>query len=183
MKKILITAIILFVVFSLFAQKLQMQKMVNFKLQDLQGKNVELKSLLGKGPIIVDFWATWCSPCLKELPELSKLQKKYENIQVIAISVDKSRKINQVKREVKSHHYKFITLLDKSGVYQKKLNIQNIPQTFFLDKDGNIIYRHEGYKQGDMKHMEDKIKSLLLKTGNPNKGKEIKSSHKNEVKK
>ena len=130
MKKILVTLMILLVVFSLFGQKLKTQKMVNFKLQDLQGKNVELKSLLGKGPIVIDFWATWCSPCLKELPELSNLQKKYDSIQVVAISVDKSRKINQVKREVKSHHYKFLTLLDKSGVYQKKLNIINIPQTF-----------------------------------------------------
>lgn len=181
MKKILVITVILFVVFSLSAQKLQTKKMINFKLQDLQGKNVELKSFLGKGLIVIDFWATWCAPCLKELPELSKLQKKYDDIQVIAISVDKSRKINQVKREVKSHHYKFLTLIDKGGIYQKKMNIKNIPQIFLLDKDGNIVYRHEGYKQGDIKHLEEKIKKMLSKTGTV--GNKIKRNHPTEVKK
>ena len=189
MKKILVTLMILLVVFSLFgqnlkpqklkAQKVKTQKMVNFKLQDLKGKTVELKSLLGKGPIVVDFWATWCAPCLKELPELSKLQEKYDDIQVVAISVDKSRKINQVKKEVKSHHYKFLTLLDKGGIYQKKLNIMNIPQTFLLDRDGNIIYRHEGYKQGDIKHLEKLIQKQLPKGGKVKKL--MKKSVKTEV--
>ena len=181
MKKILVTLMILLLVFSLFGQKLKARKMTNFKLQDLRGKNVELKSLLGKGPIIIDLWATWCGPCLKELPELSNLQEKYDDIQVIAISVDKSRQLNQVKRMVKSHHYKFLTLIDKGGIYKRKLNIANIPQTFLLDRDGNIIYRHEGYKQGDIKNLEEKIKKLLPKGGKVKKL--MKKSVKNEVKK
>ena len=137
------------------------QKMMNFKLQDLNGKSYELNKMSGKYPIIIDFWATWCEPCLKELPDLSKLQTEYKGkIQVIAISVDKARKLNLVKRVVKSHRYKFLTLFDKNGEYQKKLNIRNIPQTYLLDKNGNIVYHHEGYDKNATKLLENAIKKL-----------------------
>ncbi len=181
MKKIFFSLIILLISFSLFAE-LKTQKMMNFKLPDLNGKTYELQKMLGKGPIIIDFWATWCEPCLKELPDLSKLQEKYkkQEVTVIAISVDKARMINKVKRTVKSHKFKFITLLDKSGNYQRKLNIQNIPRTYLIDKKGNIVYEHEGFNKEATSLLENALKKLLpekkikIKPKNPKKNKEEK---------
>ena len=160
MRKVLFIVIIVFLSISIFAQ-LKTKKMMNFKLADLNGKTYELNKMLGKGPIIIDFWATWCEPCLKELPDLSKLQTKYKNITVIAISVDKARMLNKVKREVKSHRYKFITLFDKNGLYKRKLNIKNIPQTYLLDKDGNIVYHHEGFNKEATSLLEKELIKIL----------------------
>jgi thiol-disulfide isomerase/thioredoxin len=164
MKKTIFFITLFILIFGLLSAEktLKTQKMMNFKLQDLSGKTYELNKMLGKGPIIIDFWATWCEPCLKELPDLSKLQTKYEDkLTVIAISVDKARKLNQVKREVKSHRYKFITLFDKNGAYQKKLNIRNIPQTYLLDKNGNIVYHHEGFDKNATKLLENALIKLI----------------------
>ena len=131
------------------------EKMPDFSIQDIEGNVVKLSDFLGKGPVIIDFWATWCKPCLKELPQLEMLSKKYEDLTVLAISTDKPRKLSAVKKLIKSQKYTFTVLLDPNGEDVKLLNIKDIPRTFMVDKDGTIIYDHSGYVKGDVKHLEE----------------------------
>ena len=156
MKNIILTMTILLCV-NIFA----VEKLPDFALQDVSGKPVKISDFVGEHPVIIDFWATWCAPCLKELPKLDRIQKKYrDSLTVIAISTDKPRKKNEVKKHIKSQKYKFTTLLDTKGDARKLLNIKNIPRTLLIDTNGTIVYDHLGYNKGDEKHLEEELLKL-----------------------
>jgi len=171
--KNLIFVIIIILSINVFAS----EKLPDFSLQDLNGKQVKISDFIGEQPVIIDFWATWCAPCLKELPKLDKMQKQFgDSLLVIAISTDKPRKKNEVKKHIKSQKFKFTTLLDTRGEARKLLNIKNIPFTLLIDKNGEIVYDHLGYNTGDEKHLEEQLMKLYNAPQTDEKtGKEIKT--------
>ncbi len=160
-RKILIISLFVFVVCnSLFA----LQVLPNFTLEDANGKKVKSSELVGQAPVLIDFWATFCSPCMKELPELSKLQTKYDTlINVVCISVDKPRAVAKAKAIVKSKKFSFTTLFDCNKEVQNLFNIKSIPRTIIFDKNGNMVYDHTGYTKGDEVHLEEQLIKLLNK--------------------
>ena len=171
--KNLIFVVIIILSINVFAS----EKLPDFSLQDLNGKQVKISDFIGEQPVIIDFWATWCAPCLKELPKLDKMQKQFgDSLLVIAISTDKPRKKNEVKKHIKSQKFKFTTLLDTRGEARKLLNIKNIPFTLLIDKNGEIVYDHLGYNTGDEKHLEEQLMKLYnAPQTDEQTGKEIKT--------
>ena len=132
----------------------------DFKLENMKGKHVKLSDFLEKGLVILDFWATWCEPCKKELPELSKIQDKYkEQITVLTISCDKPRKKDKAKAYIKSKRFNVVNLFDTKKNVQKLYNITNIPRTFIIAPDSTILYDHTGYQRGD----EEEIEAVIIK--------------------
>ena len=150
MKKILVTAMVFAMMLPLFAT----DKAPEFKLENMKGKVVKLSDFQKEGLVILDFWATWCAPCKKALPKLSKLHEKYENVNVVTICTDKPRKVAEAKKLVKSQKYKFHTLFDTKGVVSKLYNVTSIPHSIMIAPDGTILYDHTGYQDGDEKKME-----------------------------
>jgi len=139
------------------------QKAPNFKLEDLNGEYVELRNLLGDGPLLISFWATWCKPCVEELNEYKKLYSEYKSkgFNIIAISTDDEKTVAKVKPFVKSKNYNFTVLLDTNSEVARKYYVQNVPYTFLLDEKGNIVYSHLGYKRGDELQVKKKVEALL----------------------
>ena len=135
----------------------------DFLLKDLQGQRVALADLLGKGPILIDFWATWCKPCIKELPHLHDLFLKYRErgFQVVAISEDSPRSLSKVKSFVAGNKYEFLVLLDENSAVQRKFNFRALPYTVLLDRDGHVIHSRMGYRPGDVQVLEEKLLVLL----------------------
>ncbi|MBN2830115.1 MAG: TlpA family protein disulfide reductase, partial [Candidatus Cloacimonetes bacterium] len=125
-KALLVLAIVTLLCTSLFAEK----KFTNFKLEDINSKIVTLDTLLKDGPLIIDFWASWCDPCKKALPHLQELDKKYEGIRVVAISIDAPKKKRMAIAEIKKNKYEFITLFDSDQSVSKKMGVSAIPHTF-----------------------------------------------------
>ena len=139
--------------------------MPDFKLPDATGKNVVLQELLGKGPVLIDFWADYCKPCKDAMPQLNTLAEKYDSLTVVMISIDAPKNLPKAKNYLKSKNYKFITLFDSEKTLAKKLGVTNPPHTFILNKQGEIVYSHIGYEPGVENEYEMHIRNLLgLKT-------------------
>ncbi len=153
MKNIFVTILIVVLAIQLMAS----EKAGEFKLENIDGKQVKLSDFQKKGLVILDFWATWCVPCKNGLPKINELHEKYDNVNVLAINVDKPRKKSNAISHIKSNRFKFHTLFDPKKNVQKQYNITNIPRTLIIDQDGTIIYNHTGYQRGDEKHYEEVI--------------------------
>ncbi len=133
-------------------------------IKSLDGKQVNTTEYTSKGKItIVSFWATWCTPCKRELDVLNELYgewvEKYD-IQLLAITIDDSRGLSKVPAMVQTKGWEFTVLADSKQELQQALNFQTIPQTFLLNEKGEIVYAHNGYNSGDEIELEKKIAAL-----------------------
>ena len=135
----------------------------DFKLKNLEGERIALSDLLGQGPMLISFWATWCKPCVKELPHLQELYEKYKDkgFLVVAISEDSPRSLSKVRSFIAGKRYTFLVLLDENNAVQRKLNFRAIPYTMLLDKEGYIVHKRMGYRPGDEQVLEEKLLPLL----------------------
>jgi thiol-disulfide isomerase/thioredoxin/outer membrane lipoprotein-sorting protein len=139
----------------------------DFTLTDLNGKTVSLQSLRGKA-VLLNFWATWCGPCVAEMPHLEKLHREYENKGVIILGVD-DEGAEVAQDYLKLHGYTFNTLIDGEKRVSRLYRINAIPQSFFITKDGKIAAydigsRSEGeLRDGIEKALAGKIEEHKLK--------------------
>ncbi len=137
-----------------------------FELKTLDGQNYSLKDDLGKSVIMLDFWATWCKPCLRELPHINKLYNEYKDkgLKAYAISVDDASSKSRVKPTLKRYHFTIPVLLDTSSSVIRKYNPnKNVPFLVLIDREGEIIRTFNGYKPGDEKLVEKLLKEELDK--------------------
>ena len=144
---------------------LAQQQLPDAQLKDLDGKIVQLKDFIKPGEYtFVSFWATWCSPCKKELDNLADLypewQEKYR-FNILAISVDDARTAPRVKGTVKGRQWPYVFLLDSNQDMQRLLNFQAVPQSFLVGPKGEILYGHASYKEGDEYTLEAKLQAYL----------------------
>ena len=116
----------------------------DFKLVSLKGDSVQLSKLKGK-VVMLDFWATWCGPCVSELPNLVKLYKKYENNPgVVFFSIDKNEPASTIKPFMEKNNYSFDVLLGNLTPVSQAFGIEGIPMKFLIDRNGRIEFRHIG---------------------------------------
>ncbi len=153
--------LLLIIALLLFATLLCADAMPEFKLPDASGKNVPLSELLGKGPILLDFWADYCKPCKDAMPQLHKLAEKYDSLTVVMVSIDAPKNQAKAKAYLKSKNYKFVTLFDADKTLAKKLGVVNPPHTFIMDMQGEILYSHVGYEAGVENEYEHNIRVIL----------------------
>lgn len=139
------------------------EQIIDFKLEDIDGKYQKLSELQQEGLVILDFWATWCDPCKKALPKLNEIHGKFDDVTVITINIDKPRKKAEAISHIKSNRFQFISLFDPSSNVAKQFNVTSIPRSFILEPGGNIIYDHTGYQRGDEKEFEKIITEWLEK--------------------
>ena len=118
----------------------------SIKLLNPRGKIVNIRDFRGHF-LILNIWATWCAPCLKEMPELSKLQRHYPrgDYRVIAVSVDSRKNIDSIVKYVEK--YKLGDMAgyhDYNSELQKALPIRKLPVTYIINSKGKIIYKVTG---------------------------------------
>ena len=145
----------------LYSQKVQ----TSLRLNRVDGKKIQLKKYLDSGPILVNFWATWCGPCKKEMIHLDRFSRQYKknNFSVLSISIDTQRSLSEVKRYVRSKKYDFEVFIDPNQQIFKKLNGNIMPTNLLIDKNGQVVWMHYGYMPGDEVVMEQEISRLLEK--------------------
>ena len=135
----------------------------NIILNPLIGKKIKLENYLSNGPVLINFWATWCAPCIKEMPYLDQFEKKYKDkgFSVLAVSVDNQKSLSQVRSFIKTKKFSFDIFLDPNMQIFKKLNGNLMPTNVLIDKSGKVVWRHYGYLPGDEKKMEEQILNVL----------------------
>lgn len=161
--RILATFLFLFVGTALFAQNDQLPEVNVFTLD---GQSAPISTFIKKDKItILNFWATWCSPCKKELDNIAELypewQEKY-NVELIACTIDDARALTKVAPMVAAKGWTYTIISDKNEDLRRALNFQNVPYTFVI-KDGKIVYTHTGYVEGAEYELEEIVKGLAGK--------------------
>lgn len=140
------------------ALKISKTKAMDFKLKDLNGNEVSLSDYKGK-KVFLNFWATWCSPCRSEMPEMEKLYQETKNSDLIILAVNLDEDKETVQKFMSSNKYNFPVLLDTDNIVASKYRIVSIPTSFFIDKEGNIADKHIGPMTiEDMKNYINNIK-------------------------
>lgn len=160
MKKVLA-----FMLFTLFCVNTfaQMPKVV---LKDIKGNTVSTDSIGNQGyPVIVDFFATWCKPCNRELSAIAEVYEDWQKetgVKLVAISIDQAQNIHKVAPLVEENAWPWETvLLDPNSEMKRALGIQMIPYVLILDGKGNIVYKHNGYTDGAEEELIEKVRELV----------------------
>jgi cytochrome c biogenesis protein CcmG/thiol:disulfide interchange protein DsbE len=146
----------------------------NFQARDLKGNPVELKDHTGK-VVMVNIWATWCAPCLEEMPSIERLYKEFHSsgLEIMAVSVDAEigkvdASRNQVGGDIQafgdSLNLTFPLLHDPSGSIEQLYKITGVPETFVIGRDGVIYKKVAGGTEWDASEHKDLLKRLLEMT-------------------
>jgi len=140
----------------------------DFKLKDLDGNWFRLDDHLGHDVIYITFWATWCAPCRRELPELQKMYDELgsQGLLVVAVNTDPSSSQSQVKSWVKQRKFSFPFILDPDNNVLDTYNpSRNLPFGILIDRQGNVVQTYAGYRAGEEALLKEKVAGLLAAPG------------------
>lgn len=141
---------------------LSQKKVPAVKLVDMSGKSINTSDLTANGPVIISFWATWCAPCKKELNTIHEVYEDWvaeTGVTLVAIAIDDEKTKSQVPVYVNGKAWDYTVLMDPNWDFKRAMGVNNVPHTFLVDKNGNIVYSHNNYAPGD----EEKLYQELLK--------------------
>ncbi len=142
---------------------LSSQQIYDTSLPGTSGKTVTLGDLKGDKLTVIDFWATWCKPCLISIPELVKLSEEFDDkgVRFVGVSEDGPRNIAKVRPFTTSMGIPYPVLLDPDEQLMADMLINALPTLVILDSEGRVLYTHEGFSHGDETVIKDKLSSLL----------------------
>ncbi|MBK7671241.1 MAG: TlpA family protein disulfide reductase [bacterium] len=134
-----------------------------FTLESTTGERMSLAAALERGPVIVDFWATWCGPCKQSLPELQTLHERYaaRGLTILAVSTDEPRNRPKISSTARSLGLTFPILIDADKRAARLYRVESIPMTFLIDREGRIQALHRGFRRGDIEILEQELLPLL----------------------
>ncbi len=142
------------------------QSIPSVRLKDLTGATIDTGMLENEGnPIVICFWATWCSPCKRELNNYMDYYGDWQDetgVKIVAVSIDDNRSTNRVSPYIMSSGWEFDILLDPVGDFKRAMQVVNVPHTFLYNGDGELVWSHNNYAEGD----EEELYEELLKLAN-----------------
>jgi thiol-disulfide isomerase/thioredoxin len=134
----------------------------DFTLQDIDGKKFSLKGYRGK-VVLLNFWATWCPPCRREMPSMERLNQDFTGKDFVVLALNQMEDSDQVftytaELEVTPT---FTILFDKNSDVARAFGVMGLPTTYLIDKSGNMRFRAIGGREFDHPEVEKQIRQLM----------------------
>lgn len=137
-------------------------KLPSVTLKTMDGKNINSNTFSNDGkPFVVNIWATWCSPCKRELNTIHEVYEDWQDetgVKIIAISMDDARNMSKVAPYVNGKGWEYEVYIDPNQDFVRAMNVINPPQTYLFDGGGNLVWQHNGYVDGDEDELFEQIK-------------------------
>lgn len=132
----------------------------DFTLKSRGGENVRLEDLRGE-VIMLNFWASWCGPCRQEMPHMDAIEQEFRDygFRVLAVNVDQNRK--DAERFLDAVPVDFTILLDQDSTVSELYDVQAMPTTVMIDRNGQARYVHHGYQPGYEDDYRTQIRELI----------------------
>lgn len=114
-------------------------------------------------PMIISFWATWCSPCKRELNNIADMYIDWQaetGVKLVAISIDDARNMGKVAPYVNGKAWDYEIYLDPNGDFKRAMGVNNVPHTFLLNGEGEVVWQHNSYAEGDEYHLYELVTKL-----------------------
>ncbi len=158
-KKALLMAAVAFSAFSASAD------LPSVNLKDINGKVIDTATLNNDGkPFVIDFWATWCKPCVRELKAIADVYDEWveeTGVKIYAVSLDEAQNEQRVKPFVQNKGWEYEVLLDPNGDFKRMLGVSDPPHVFVVDGEGNIVWNHQGYVDGSEEEILEAVKKAM----------------------
>jgi len=134
-----------------------------FRLKDLSNQWKEYDDLKGPRLTVIDFWATWCQPCVQAIPHLNTMSALYaeRGVAFIGVSVDGPRNQSKISPFIKSMGVSYPILRDINSELMSELNVSAVPTLLIYDSSGKLVHTHEGFRPGDEVLISEMIESSL----------------------
>lgn len=134
-----------------------------FRLRDMDNQWREYGELKGRNLTLIDFWATWCQPCVKSMPMLNEISEEYESqgVSFIGISIDGPRSQSKIVPFTQSMGISYPILKDMNSQLMSELGVSAVPTLLIYDAGGELVYFHEGFRPGDEGIIRKEIEKQL----------------------
>lgn len=140
------------------------RKLPSVMVETLTGKKVNVNTFNNDGkPFVINFWATWCSPCKRELNTIHDVYEDWVDetgVKIIAVSIDDARNKHKVAPYANAKGWEYEMYIDPNSDLARAMQVNNPPMTFLCDGNGNIVWSHNGYVDGDEDELLERIKEL-----------------------
>lgn len=138
----------------------------DFTLETVEGKTASLSDYTGKNVVMIDFWATWCEPCLSAMPHLTEIYNRHKDqgFVILSIAMDGPDTVAEVRSYVQRQALPFPVLLDQESRAVSLYNPRrSAPFSVILGRDGSVISKHDGFQAGDQVQIEKDVVEALAK--------------------
>lgn len=166
MKKIFLVAFAV-IASQLFVQAQKGSKIASVTVKKMDGSTFNTSKLSNDGkPMIIDFWATWCKPCVAELEAIADEYAKWSKetgVKIIIVSVDDARTMDKVAPFIKEKGWTYESYLDPNQDFEHAMQVINCPFVMIVDGNGQVVWTHNSYMEGDEDKLYDALKKVAKK--------------------
>ena len=159
MKLLLASVCLFFVTSAVFAESIE-GPAPDFTLKSRNGENIKLSELRGE-VVMINFWASWCAPCRKEMPLLEVIYKKYSDLGFTLLAVNVEEDSSKANNLLRDFPVTFPVLYDNTNKVTKLYKVVAMPSTVIIDRDGNFRYLHRGYLPGYEEKYKRQVSELI----------------------